>query len=59
METKDYYVAYCDGCCEPKNPTKFTNKEIIRLKMVLRELQGDLEGVSNIEFNDALKSIVK
>ena len=20
METKDYYVAYCDGCCEPKNP---------------------------------------
>jgi hypothetical protein len=43
----------------PKHPTKFTDAEIIRLKIVLKELQVDLENVSDIEFNDALKTIVK
>ena len=38
----------------PKHPTQFTDAEIIRLKMVLKELQADLEGVTEIEFNDAL-----
>jgi len=43
----------------PKHPTQFTDAEIIRLKMVLKELQADLEGVTEIEFNDALKTLVK
>jgi hypothetical protein len=28
----------------PKHPTQFTDTEIIRLKMVLKELQADLKG---------------
>ena len=42
----------------PKHPTQFTDAEIIRLKIVLKELQADLEGVTEIEFNDALKTLV-
>lgn len=33
--------------------------ELIRLKMVLKEMAGDIDGVSGIDFNDALKTIVK
>jgi hypothetical protein len=32
---------------------------LFNLKMILKELQGDLDRVSQIEFNDALKTIVK
>lgn len=37
----------------------FSSAEIIRLKMVLRELSADIEDVSQIDFNDALNSVVK
>ena len=42
----------------PQHPATFTDKEIIRLKMILKELQSELEGVSQIEFNDALKTLI-
>lgn len=41
----------------PKHPTQFTEQEVIRLKMVLKDLCADLEGCSEIEFNDALKQM--
>jgi hypothetical protein len=40
-------------------PTEFTDNELIKLKLILRELCGDLEEVIEIDFNDALKKIVK
>lgn len=43
----------------PNHSTQFSDAEIIRLKLILKELAGDLEGVSEVEFNDALKTIVK
>lgn len=42
----------------PKHPTQFLDAEIIKLKGILIELQNDLDAVTDIEFNDALKSIV-
>ena len=39
--------------------TEFTDKELIQLKMILREMCGDLEEVIEIDFNDALKKIIK
>ncbi len=41
-----------------KHPTKFSDVEIVRLKMILKDLNIDLDGVTDIEFNDALKIIV-
>lgn len=41
-----------------KHSASFTDAEIIRLKMVLKEMAGDIEVVSGIDFNDALKTIV-
>ena len=43
----------------PKHPTQFTDAEIIRLKGVLIELRNDLDSVTDIEFNDAPKTIVR
>jgi hypothetical protein len=43
----------------PKHSASFTDAELIRLKMVLKEMAGDIEDVSGIDFNDALKTIVK
>jgi len=42
----------------PTHATQFSDAEIIRLKMVLKDMVTDLETVSEIEFNDALKAIV-
>lgn len=44
--------------CNKLNPIHsayFTDKEIIRLKLVLKEISSDLDGISQIDFNDALK----
>ena len=35
----------------------FTDAEIIKLKGILRELQNDLDGVTDIDFNNALKTM--
>ena len=42
----------------PKHTTKFTDAETIRLKMVLKEMGVELDSVSNIDFNDALKVVI-
>lgn len=39
--------------------SEFNNDELLQLKMILREMCGDLEEVIEIDFNDALKKIVK
>lgn len=43
----------------PKHSASFTDAEIIRLKMVLNEMSADFDGVAKIDFNDALKTVVK
>ena len=40
------------------NVDGFSEDELVRLKMVLRELYSDLDGVIDIDFNDMLKSII-
>lgn len=42
----------------PTHSSYFTDAEIIKLKGVLRELQNDLDGVTDIDFNNALKTIL-
>lgn len=37
----------------PTHSAHFTDAEIIKLKGVLRELQNDLDGVTDIDFNNA------
>ena len=41
-----------------KHSASFTDAETIKLKGVLIEMRNDLDSVTDIEFNDALKSIV-
>lgn len=43
----------------PKHSTRFTDKETIRLKLILKEMGIELTEASDIDFNDALKTIVK
>lgn len=40
------------------NYNSFSDDEKIRLKIILRELYSDLDGVIDIDFNDMLKSII-
>lgn len=40
------------------NADGFSEDELVRLKMVLRELYSDLDVVIDIDFNDMLKSII-
>ena len=42
----------------PKHTAYFTDAEIIKLKSVLIELRNDLDSVTDIDFNDALKVMV-
>lgn len=42
-----------------KNSNSFSDLETIQLKMILKEMCDDLESVSDIDFNDVLKKIVK
>ena len=41
----------------PKHPTQFLDAEIIKLQAVLLELQNDLDVVTDMDFNTALKGI--
>ena len=43
----------------PKHSTQFSDAEIIKLKGVLIDLQKDLDAVTDIEFNDILKTLTK
>lgn len=40
------------------NDELFVDDEMVRLKMILRELYSDLDDVIDIDFNDMLKSII-
>lgn len=42
----------------PKHSTQFSDKEIICLKSVLAELRNDLDLITDIDFNDAMKALV-
>jgi len=42
-----------------KHSSSFSDEEIIKLKGVLREMSADIDGVTEIEFNDALKVILE
>lgn len=42
----------------PKHTTRFTDKETICLKLILKEMGLELVGACDIDFNDALKTIV-
>lgn len=41
-----------------KHTTEFSDDEIIKLKLVLKELRDELSGVVDIDFNDALTLVV-
>jgi hypothetical protein len=44
---------------DSRKTSEFTDKELIQLKMILREMCGDLEGVIEIDFGDAMSAVVK
>lgn len=48
---------FCNKLSE-KHTAYFTDAEIIKLKGVLIELRNDLDGVTDIDFNDALKAML-
>ena len=41
-----------------KHTTQFSDAELVKLKMVLKELQDDIFNEAEIDFNDALKTVV-
>lgn len=41
-----------------KHQTQFSDVELVQLKMILKELQDDILNEVDIDFNDALKTIV-
>lgn len=43
----------------PTHASQFSNEEIIKLIGVLREMAVDIDSVTDIDFNDALKALVK
>ena len=42
----------------PKHTSKFSDAEIITLKLVLREMNADIADAIEIDFNDALTAII-
>ena len=42
----------------PKHDTQFSQEETIRLKMVLKELSDDISKETDIDFNDALTTVI-
>ena len=43
----------------PSHASQFSNEENIKLIGVLREMSKDIDSVTDIDFNDALKALVK
>ncbi len=41
-----------------KHSTQFSDVELVQLKMILKELQDDILNEVEIDFNDALKTII-
>jgi hypothetical protein len=42
----------------PKHTSNFSDEEMIRLKLVLKELNEDISNIIEIDFNDAMKVII-
>lgn len=42
----------------PSHDSSFSPKELICLKTVLKELSGEIDGVTATDFNEALKTLV-
>lgn len=42
-----------------QHTNNFSDAELVQLKMILREMNSDLESIIDIDFNDALKLILK
>lgn len=42
-----------------KNSNNFSDAELIQLKMILKEMNSDIESIIEVDFNDALKMMVK
>lgn len=42
----------------PKHTSDFSEAEMVQLKLVLKELRDDITNEIEIDFNDALKTIV-
>lgn len=42
-----------------KSKNNFSDAELIQLKMILKEMNSDIESIIDIDFNDALKLMVK
>lgn len=40
-----------------KHPTQFSGSETVKLKGILIEMRNDLDEVTDIDFNEALKTI--
>lgn len=45
--------------CRKLKDNSFTELEVMRLKIVLKELYIDLESIIDVDFNDALKQLIK
>ena len=43
----------------PKHKSQFNDDEWIKLKDILVALRNDLEGVDNIDFNEALRTLIQ
>ena len=43
----------------PNHTSKFSDAEWVKLKDILVALRNDLEGVDNIDFNEALRTIIQ
>ncbi len=42
-----------------KSKNNFSEAELIKLKMILKEMNSDIESIIDIDFNDALKLMIK
>ena len=41
-----------------KHTTQFSDSEMVKLKIILRELYNDVDWVTDIEFEEALKTMI-
>lgn len=42
-----------------KSKNNFSEAEMVQLKMILKEMNSDIESIIEIDFNDALKLMIK
>lgn len=42
-----------------KSKNNFSDAELVQLKMILKEMNSDIESIIEIDFNDALKLMIK